>query len=512
MEEVISLDLEDLSSTSNTTIGPGVELLMNDKKTTTTKNNTENVDVLEEELNNLTDSIKIDGEVKSNNIKETLFSQKNEPINLSNESFNNTVKIDDNYTVIGDKTAEQESNANKTWDGFKQFDEIPTDPTNPAPEPKLSKDQMLREKFIYLKRLESLEKKGINLSQKYTIDSNLNEMKGEYEMIKSEKEKSNSVKFQAKMLMACVTGIEFLNNRFDPFDVNLDGWGDTVNENINDYDDVFAELHEKYQSKAKIAPELKLLFMLGGSAVMCHMTNTMFKSAMPGMDDILKQNPDLMKQFAGAAAQTMQKENTGFGNFMGDIMSGGGGMGGGGMGSGGMGGGGMGSGGMGGRSRVETNQSDFQLPSYNSRTERMSSGGIDINDSHEQFNNSGKRPEMKGPSGNINSILSNIKNKDKNKNKKNGSKQINTNINKQSSINEIMLGGPSNMPIRTERKMSKQMPQQNPQQNTQQMPQQNPQQKQQESNKKTNSQNQPKQNKKKSNKNKSEKNVMSLTI
>ena len=508
MEEVISLDLEDLSSSSNT-IGPGVELLMNDKKSTTNKNNTENVDSLEAELNNLTESINTEEDIKSNNLKHSLFSQKNEPINLSGDTFNNTVKIDDNVTVIGDKTAEQESNSNKTWDGFKQFDEIPTDPTNPAPEPKMSKDQMLREKFIYLKRLEHLEKKGINLSQKYTIDSNLNEMKGEYEMIKSEKEKSNSVKFQAKMLMACVTGIEFLNNRFDPFDVNLDGWGDTMNENINDYDDVFAELHEKYQSKAKIAPELKLLFMLGGSAVMCHMTNSMFKSAMPGMDDVLKQNPDLMKQFAGAAAQTMQKENTGFGNFMGDLMGGGGmgggGMGGGGMGGGGMGGGGMGGGGMGGGRRTgggsdmsNVNGDDFLLPSHNSRTERMSSGGIDINDSHDSFNAPVKRREMKGPSGNIDSILSNIKNKDRNKNKnKNGSKQINANINKQSSINEIMLGGPSNMPVRTERKNIKQQPQQPQQPQPPQPP---------------NKPITPKSNKKKSNKNKSEKNVMSLTI
>ena len=41
--------------------------------------------------------------------------------------------------------------------------------------------------------------------------------------------------------------------------------------------------------------------MLGGSAVMLHMTNTMFKSAMPGMDDIMRQNPDLMNQFTQAA-------------------------------------------------------------------------------------------------------------------------------------------------------------------------------------------------------------------
>jgi hypothetical protein len=456
MEEVINLNLEDLSSDSNTSLGPGVELLMNDKTSTksSSSHKTENVASLEEELNELTDTIKIDtsSSVNDNTIKDSLFSQKNNPINLS------SVSIDDNVTIIGDKTAQQESSSNKTWDGFQQFNEIPTDPTNPSGEPKMSKDQILREKFVYLKRLEGLERRGINLSQKYTIDSSLNEMKGEYEMIKSEKEKTNSVKFQAKMLMACVTGIEFLNNRFDPFDVNLDGWGETVNENINDYDDVFAELHEKYQSKAKIAPELKLLFMLGGSAVMCHMTNTMFKSAMPGMDDILKQNPDLMKQFAGAAAQSMQKENTGFGNFMGDIMSGGGGAPGGTNVSGNQARGGNNSvSGMG--------SSDFNLPSYNARTETMSSAGIDINDNVSSFNDNGKRPEMRGPSGDINSILSNIKSSGGVKNNvvNNRTKGIDlSNINmadesktifqgKQDSINEIMLGGNS-MPQRTSRK------------------------------------------------------------
>ena len=53
------------------------------------------------------------------------------------------------------------------------------------------------------------------------MDSSLDEMKGEYEMIKSEKEKKNSIKFQSKMLLAFVSGLEFLNGRFDPFDLKL---------------------------------------------------------------------------------------------------------------------------------------------------------------------------------------------------------------------------------------------------------------------------------------------------
>ena len=187
--------------------------------------------------------------------------------------------------------------------------------------PQLSKEELLREKFKYLKKLESLEKKGVELSKKYNMESSLTEMIGEYESIMEEKTKQNSIKFQGNMLMAFVNGIEFLNNKFDPFDINLDGWSEQVNENITDYDEIFGELHEKYKSKASLAPELKLLFQLGGSATMVYMTNSMFKSSMPGMDDILRQNPDLMRSFQNAAVNSMAQTNPGFSGFMSGIMN-----------------------------------------------------------------------------------------------------------------------------------------------------------------------------------------------
>ena len=107
--------------------------------------------------------------------------------------------------------------------------------------------------------------------------------------------------------MACVTGLEFMNGRFDPFSVKLDGWGESVNENLNDYDEIFEELNDKYGGGGDMAPEIRLLFTLAGSAFMFHLSNTMFKSSIPGMDDVLQQNPELMKQFAEAAVGSMNK-------------------------------------------------------------------------------------------------------------------------------------------------------------------------------------------------------------
>ena len=218
---------------------------------------------------------------------------------------------------VGASTANTDTD-NKTWDGFGKFSNIPLNPdANVDATPQMSKEELLREKFKMLQKLEELETKGVRLSKKYSMESSLLEMKGEYETHVEEREKKNSVKFQQKLLMTAITGLEFLNNKFDPFDLKLDGWSEQINENVDDYEEIFGELHEKYKSKAKMAPELKLLFQLGGSAIMLHMTNTMFKSAMPGMDDIMRQNPELMKQFTQAAVNTMSQSSPNFGNFMG---------------------------------------------------------------------------------------------------------------------------------------------------------------------------------------------------
>jgi len=291
--------------------GEGIELLMNDKTSRggggggggqSSDINIDDLNFLEDELNNLTDNV-------GSRSKSDMFDMDPEPVH--NVKFSSS-------TLGSDTSA---AGSNKTWDGYDKFNDIPVDPEKVAPSgPQMSKEELLREKFKFLRRLEALETKGVNLTKKYTMESPLAEMQGEYEMIMEEKQKQNSIKFSGNMLMAAINAIEFLNNKFDPFDIKLDGWSEQINENLTDYDDVFAELFEKYKSKATMAPEIKLMFQLGGSAMMVHMTNTMFKSAMPGMDDILRQNPDLMKQFQTAAVNSMGQSSPGFSGFMNGVM------------------------------------------------------------------------------------------------------------------------------------------------------------------------------------------------
>ena len=292
--------------------GGGLELLMNNKikdsKKPTSDIDLNDLNNLENELNELVDDIPSSSyKPKSDMFGGTAFDDKP------------SVRFSD--STLGQSTSQTESDS-KSWDGYGKFNNIPLNPDKEVPlEPKMSKDDLLKEKFKYLRRLEALERKGVELSKKYSMESSLQEMMGEYETIMDEKAKQNSVKFQGNMLMAVINGIEFLNGKFDPFDIKLDGWSDQIQENITDYDDIFSELHEKYKSKASMAPELKLLFQLGGSAMMVHMTNTMFKSSMPGMDDILRQNPDLLRSFQNAAVNSMAQTNPGFSGFMSNMMN-----------------------------------------------------------------------------------------------------------------------------------------------------------------------------------------------
>lgn len=173
---------------------------------------------------------------------------------------------------------------------------------------RMSEEEIINAKREILYQFDRLEKKGMKLPKRFTLASSLEDMKLEYDRLKRDRDLDNSIKFQRKALMMFSSGVEFLNSKFDPFDVKLDGWSESIHESIDDYDDVFEELYEKYKGKGKMAPEVKLLFALGGSAFMFHMTNSMFKNAMPGLDQVLKSNPDLMKQFAAATASTMKQQ------------------------------------------------------------------------------------------------------------------------------------------------------------------------------------------------------------
>jgi hypothetical protein len=185
----------------------------------------------------------------------------------------------------------------------------------PAPPRDLEKER--QEKIEYLNKLQRLESKGYPVSKRFTMDNSFEEIKQEYTRLVDARNLEGSLRFQRQMLMGAITGIEWMNGKFDPFDLKLDGWSESVHENVEDFDEIFEELYDKYKDKGKMSPEMRLVMAVGGSGFMCHVSNTFFRSKMPSMDDVLRKNPDLARQMAAAAAQ---QAGPGFGNFMGMAM------------------------------------------------------------------------------------------------------------------------------------------------------------------------------------------------
>jgi hypothetical protein len=170
-----------------------------------------------------------------------------------------------------------------------------------------------KEELLFL--FTKLEKKGFRLNQKFTMRSPLEDMERVYERLENERNLKASISFQRKVLMGIVSTLEFLNNSMNPFDIDLEGWSESIMENQNEYDDIFEELYEKYKDKGKVSPEVKLLMTLAGSAFYFHLSKTIVKSGQQKMNEMF-----------GGAAPDLGKGGLGgmMGGLMKNFMSGGG--------------------------------------------------------------------------------------------------------------------------------------------------------------------------------------------
>jgi hypothetical protein len=222
---------------------------------------------------------------------------------------------EDDYSTIDDERTSNLKSKN-TSNSTEEGDSDEDDESEEDSQPKKTYEDIQKEKQQYLFELERLNKQGYTASKKYSMASSFEELKFERDRLKKQRDVEKSINFSRKILLGAISGIEYLNKTIDnPLDLKLNGWSENIMENISDYDEVFEELHDKYGEKVKMAPELKLLMLVAGSGFMFHLTNSLFKSATPDLKDVLRQNPDIMRNIQEAASKKMS-DNIGqqFGN------------------------------------------------------------------------------------------------------------------------------------------------------------------------------------------------------
>ena len=156
----------------------------------------------------------------------TAKQQATDQMSLVSSSDNSKIFDDTDTTDNEDDHNQAQKKNDETYSVSSKYSDDNHEPNNHQSysPPMYSKDDINNKKRDYLYQFERLEKKGIKIPKHFDMDSNLDDMKNMFERIKRDKEVDASIVFQRKMLLACVTGLEFMNNRFDPFDVKLDGW------------------------------------------------------------------------------------------------------------------------------------------------------------------------------------------------------------------------------------------------------------------------------------------------
>jgi len=260
-------------------------------------------------------------ESETNEILSNNYNQNNDK--YTNEEEDDDEDQDDYSSIESNINKNVNKNMNKNVSNQSSYDDNDDDDDDDEPVKQKSYEEIQQEKQKLLFNLERLQKQGYPPSKRYSMASSYEDMQFEYDRLKKQRDVEKSIKFSRKMLMATVSGIEFLNGRFDPFDIKLEGWSENIMENVSDYDEVFEELHEKYSESVNMPPELKLIAMVAGSGFMFHLTNSLFKSASPKLSDILKNNPDIMRNISEAAMKNMGNtinEEFGQDNIIGNMM------------------------------------------------------------------------------------------------------------------------------------------------------------------------------------------------
>jgi len=183
--------------------------------------------------------------------------------------------------------------------------------------------QYYEDKALLLQSFYLLQQQGVKTELKLDISSDMHIIKAEVMRMQTELNSQKMIKFMRKGLIAFVSGLEFLNNRYDPVGLHLNGFSEHCMTSLGDYDGVFMRLYDKYKDRTQaLAPEVELLMLLLGSMMMFHLTQQFVKQSIPKFkqskarvvhsdsddDDLESVVADNFKPTKGGDNQTLPKD------------------------------------------------------------------------------------------------------------------------------------------------------------------------------------------------------------
>lgn len=194
----------------------------------------------------------------------------------------------------------------KTSDGLENLNAEPF--LGPAPSTRrISEENLLKEKYEILRKFERLQRLGVPMRKRFTLDSPLDEMKMELEFIKREKDADATIKQFCDWFITGMSAMEWGSKNvplMKAFGLQLDGLSESAQMNVGDMEDDFEELYDLYGDKLKMHPLVRIPIRTCMMVYMVHLTNQMARKApIPNIDEVMRNNPDIARQLATAAMQ-----------------------------------------------------------------------------------------------------------------------------------------------------------------------------------------------------------------
>ena len=269
-------------------------LLANNDKTVPDKVvNTESSEL----LNSDSDSSKETTSIKKNSSSESSKSSKSSKSSRSSKSASSHRSKDRFETFNLNNNSNNHSTKNNN-----SIPSIPVNKVTSMPSIQLSPQEIRMKKIELLRKLSEIKQKGFSLTKDYDFNSSIEEMEYEYELLKSFVDKRNGTKIYKSILLNGVSIIEFLNEKYDPFDFHLEGWSEHMSVEADSYDEVLEELYEKYKGTGKgMPPEIKLILLLVASGGAYHFSKS--QSTIPGLEAALSKNPELISRLINPQKQ-----------------------------------------------------------------------------------------------------------------------------------------------------------------------------------------------------------------
>jgi len=206
-----------------------------------------------------------------------------------------------------------DSDFDRNHDRDQDHDQDEPDKFDDRPaEERLSPEELLKLKRKKLLHIKVMTMQGYEPFRPVGLMNTVEEINEVEEEQMARRGLANAIEFQKKLLVGFSYLVEMGNKKYDPFDLNLEGWSDQIYEERDEYNEVLEELYYKYSDHVTMIPEVKLVMMLGMSAMMFNFSKKLMDNGnieVPGFEQIMRNNPELRRHYTEAAKNEMSRQS-----------------------------------------------------------------------------------------------------------------------------------------------------------------------------------------------------------